>query len=207
MKKQLILASGSPRRKELLQQVGIEFTQLTTDINEDVLAHESAETYVERLAQQKALAGFNSLPLSQQANSVVLAADTTVVCDEDILTKPESAVESQQMLQRLSGRKHKVMTAIAVRSQDTSSYKVVTTEVEFRTLTQAEICAYWQTGEPQDKAGGYGIQGYAAVFVQGIQGSYSNVVGLPLCETTQLLKQFNISLWQDAASASAESSI
>jgi septum formation protein len=207
MKKQLVLASSSPRRKELLQQVGVEFTQLSVDINEDVLAGETAESYVERLAQEKAQAGFNRLTLDQQQGSVVLAADTTVVCDGVILTKPESAEDSQQMLQRLSGRKHEVMTAIALRSQDNSSHQVVTTEVEFRTLTQAEICAYWQTGEPQDKAGSYGIQGLAAVFVQAIQGSYSNVVGLPLCETTQLLQQFNITLWQDAATVSAESSI
>ncbi len=207
MNKKLVLASTSPRRKELLQQVGIEFTQLKIDINEDVLTNENAEAYVERLAQQKAQAGFEQLASTEQTNSVVLAADTTVVCDGIILAKPESAAESRAILQRLSGRKHKVMTGIALQSSDKCSHKVVTTEVEFRQLSEAEIIAYWQTGEPQDKAGSYGIQGIAAVFVKAIQGSYSNVVGLPLCETTELLKQFNISLWQGTSNVSAESLI
>lgn len=207
MKKALVLASTSPRRKELLQQVGIEFSQLKIDINEDVLANEKAQDYVERLAQQKAQAGFKQLSVTEQENSVVLAADTTVVCDGVILSKPDSAADSKTILQRLSGRKHQVMTGIALQSMDRSCHQVVTTEVEFRQLTEAEIIAYWQTGEPQDKAGSYGIQGLAAVFVKGIQGSYSNVVGLPLCETTELLKQFEISLWQGTSNVSTESLI
>ena len=193
----LVLGSTSPRRKELLQQIGVPFSQQKIDINEDVLANESPDNYVLRLAQEKAAAGFQQLSLQQQAQSVVLAADTTVVCDEHILAKPESFSHSKEILERLSGREHKVLTAIAIKSMETIQQQVVTTSVKFRKLTSIEIEAYWHTGEPKDKAGSYGIQGLAAVFVESIQGSYSNVVGLPLCETAELLKQFDIPLWQD----------
>lgn len=193
----LILASTSPRRKELLQQIGVEFSQLKIAINEEVLPNEDPEQYVLRLAKEKATAGFQQLSKEQQKVSVVLAADTTVVCEGQILAKPESLEHSKVILSHLSGRKHKVMTAIALQSKDTFQRQVVTTQVTFRKLTPAEIEAYWYTGEPQDKAGSYGIQGLAAIFVEGIHGSYSNVVGLPLCETAELLKQFEIPLWQD----------
>lgn len=193
----LILASTSPRRKELLQQIGALFTQQSVDINEDVMATENPEQYVLRLAQEKAAAGFEQLSQQQQLDSVILAADTTVVCDGQILAKPESISHSKEILGQLSGREHRVMTAIAVCSRDTSEQQVVTTKVRFRKLSHDEIEAYWQTGEPQDKAGSYGIQGLAAIFVESIEGSYSNVVGLPLCETAELLKHFDIPLWQD----------
>lgn len=193
----LILASTSPRRKELLQQIGVEFSQLKIEINEDVLLNENPDQYVLRLAKEKASAGFQKLSKDKQDISVVLAADTTVVCDGQILAKPESLEHSRAILSHLSGREHKVMTAIALQSKDKFQRQVVTTQVTFRKLTPAEIEAYWYTGEPQDKAGSYGIQGLAAIFVEGIHGSYSNVVGLPLCETAELLKQFEIPLWQD----------
>lgn len=203
MSKQLVLASTSPRRKELLQQIGIEFTQLAININEDVRFDEKSADYVLRLAKEKSIAGFNALSKQQQVNSLVLAADTTVVCDELILAKPESLADCQKILGQLSGREHCVTTAIGLCGTDISIQKVVTTQVKFRELSETEIEIYWHTGEPQDKAGSYGIQGFAAVFVESIMGSYSNVVGLPLCETAALLNQFNIPLWQDRASAGA----
>lgn len=203
MNKQLVLASTSPRRKELLQQIGIEFAQLSIDINEDVRSDESPTEYVLRLAKEKSITGFNALSQLQQANSLVLAADTTVVCDDIILAKPESLADCQRILGLLSGREHCVKTAIGLCGTDINIQKVVTTRVLFRELTTSEIEAYWKTGEPKDKAGSYGIQGFAAVFVESIIGSYSNVVGLPLTETAKLLNQFNIPLWQDTSNASA----
>jgi septum formation protein len=196
MTPQLVLASTSPRRKELLQQIGVSFTQLSIDINEDVEPSESAEQYVLRLAKEKAAAGFELLSAIEKTNCVVLAADTTVVCDGHILAKPESLSHSKKILSQLSGTEHVVMSAIGMHSQDKKAQKVVTTRVKFRSITEAEIEVYWQSGEPQDKAGSYGIQGLGAVFVESITGSYSNVVGLPLCETAQLLNQFNIAFWQ-----------
>ena len=193
----LILASISPRRKELLQQIGVEFAQLNININEDVGIDEKPEDYVLRLAKEKAAAGFAQLNSLQQSKSVVLAADTTVVARGKILAKPDSLQHSKAILTALSGKEHTVMTAIGVHSADVTKQQVVTTQVTFRTLSDGEIDAYWATGEPQDKAGSYGIQGLAAIFVKSIHGSYSNVVGLPLCETAELLKQFEIPLWQD----------
>jgi septum formation protein len=196
MSQSLVLASTSPRRKELLQQIGVVFTQRSIDINEDVVMGESAEQYVLRLAKEKAMAGFELLSAAEKTQSVVLAADTTVVCDGQILAKPESLSHSKEILTQLSGREHVVMSAIGLHSQDKTLQKVVTTKVRFRSISDAEIEAYWHSGEPQDKAGSYGIQGLGAVFVESITGSYSNVVGLPLCETAQLLNQFNIAFWQ-----------
>jgi septum formation protein len=193
----LVLASTSPRRKELLHQIGVVFSQLKIDINEDILADESPKDYVLRLSEEKAAAGFRQLTLQEQQESVVLSADTTVVCDGHIFTKPESLSHSKIMLGQLSGREHQVLTSIALQSKDTIHKQVVITHVTFRQIAESEIEAYWETGEPQDKAGSYGIQGLASIFVESIRGSYSNVVGLPLCETAELLKQLNIPLWQD----------
>jgi septum formation protein len=193
----LILASTSPRRKELLQQIGIEFKQMNIDINEDVSLSENPSDYVLRMAEEKASAGFKQLTSFEQQKMIVLAADTTVVCDGEVLAKPQSFIHSKAILNQLSGRQHTVMTAIACQSLDRNYQQLVTTEVTFRKLTDSEIEAYWQTGEPQDKAGSYGIQGLAAVFVEKIHGSYSNVVGLPLCETAELLEKFEIPLWQN----------
>ena len=192
----LVLASTSPRRKELLQQIGVKFTQLSIDINEDVAEAESAKQYVLRLAKEKAAAGFELLSAAEQSTRIVLAADTTVVCEGNILAKPETLEHSKEILRQLSGREHLVMSAIGIHSQDRALQKIVTTKVKFRKISDAEIEAYWQSGEPQDKAGSYGIQGLGAVFVESITGSYSNVVGLPLCETAQIRNQFNIAFWQ-----------
>lgn len=192
----LVLASTSPRRKELLQQIGVKFTQLSIDINEDVAEAESAEHYVLRLAKEKSAAGFELLSAAEKTTRIVLAADTTVVCEGNILAKPETLEHSKEILRQLSGREHLVMSAIGIHSQDRALQEVVTTKVKFRKISDAEIEAYWQSGEPQDKAGSYGIQGLGAVFVESITGSYSSVVGLPLCETAQLLNQFNIAFWQ-----------
>jgi len=196
MSQSLVLASTSPRRKELLQQIGVAFTQLSIDINEDVVLAEEPEQYVLRLAKEKAAAGFGLLSTTEKLTKVILAADTTVVCDGQILAKPESLSHSKEILTKLSGREHIVMSAVGLHSQDKILQKVVTTKVRFRNISDAEIDAYWHSGEPQDKAGSYGIQGLGAVFVESITGSYSNVVGLPLCETAQLLNQFNIAFWQ-----------
>lgn len=196
MTSSLVLASTSPRRKELLQQIGVKFTQLSIDINEDVAEAESAEHYVLRLAKEKSAAGFELLSAAEKATRIVLAADTTVVCEGNILAKPETLEHSKEILRQLSGREHLVMSAIGIHSLDRALQEVVTTKVKFRKISDAEIEAYWQSGEPQDKAGSYGIQGLGAVFVESITGSYSNVVGLPLCETAQLLNQFNIAFWQ-----------
>lgn len=201
----LVLASTSPRRKELLQQIGVEFTQMSVDIDESIQKGESAEEYVLRLAAEKSLSGFQALKPEYQERCVVLSADTTVVCGGKILVKPESLESCKETLLQLSNQEHTVLTAIGLHSQNKSTQQLVSTRVRFRSLSIAEIEAYWKTGEPQDKAGSYGIQGLAAVFVESIHGSYSNVVGLPLCETAQLLSQFNIPHWQDTSNAGAES--
>jgi len=158
-----------------------------------------------RLAKEKAAAGFECLSTAERANHVVLAADTTVVCNGKILAKPESLNHSKEILNQLSGQEHLVMSAIGLHSRDKTQQEIVITKVKFRVISDAEIEAYWLTGEPQDKAGSYGIQGLGAVFVESIEGSYSNVVGLPLCETAQRLNQFNIASWQETSTANAES--
>ncbi|UTW03843.1 septum formation inhibitor Maf [Amphritea atlantica] len=189
---ELVLASASPRRLELLQQIGVTCSVRPVDIPEVVQPGESPQAFVERLAREKACAG-----LTVAAEGVVvLGADTVVVSNEQILGKPANRDEALAMLQQLSGSKHRVMTAVAVTNRERILTQVVTTEVQFRTLSQAECECYWDTGEPCDKAGAYGIQGLGAVFVASINGSYSAVVGLPLAETAALLDRFGIPVWQ-----------
>ncbi|WJN58790.1 nucleoside triphosphate pyrophosphatase [Pseudomonas sp. SO81] len=190
----LHLASGSPRRRELLAQIGVSFVTLSASIDETALPDEPAERYVERLAREKAQAGLAALAAA--ADCVVLGADTSVVLDGRILGKPESRAEALATLAALSGREHQVLTAVALASAGRIESRVVTSRVRFRPLRAGEAEAYWDTGEPCDKAGSYGIQGLAAVFVSQIEGSYSAVVGLPLCETAQLLEEFGIPCWQ-----------
>jgi septum formation protein len=190
----LHLASGSPRRRELLAQIGVPFVTLSAAVDETALPNESAERYVERLAREKALAGLAAL--EQPKAAVVLGADTSVVLDGRILGKPENRAEALATLAALSGREHQVLTAVALASGERIESRVVTSRVRFRPLRAGEAEAYWDTGEPRDKAGSYGIQGLAAVFVSQIEGSYSAVVGLPLCETAQLLEEFGIPCWQ-----------
>jgi septum formation protein len=183
----LILASQSPRRKQLLTQLGYQFSVQASNIDESVKEAETAHDYVLRLAKQKAQHVLASLPATEQKNSFALGSDTSVVLNGQILGKPESEDDCIQTLSLLSNNQHQVLTAIALASKEGIAGEVIKTDVVFKTLTTAEIKAYWLTGEPQDKAGSYGIQGIAGQFVKMINGSYSAVVGLPLYETAKLL--------------------
>lgn len=188
----IILASASPRRAELLSQIGVPFTVAPVDIDESLRPDELPAHYVERLAREKAAAG---LDRAASGDSLVLGSDTTVVCDDRILAKPADGREAAAMLAALSGRSHRVMTAVALAGEHGCYARLVTTEVRFRTLRPEEINAYCATGEPMDKAGGYGIQGRGGLFVEGLWGSYSAVVGLPLEETGQLLAEAGQPVW------------
>ncbi|RTZ14324.1 septum formation inhibitor Maf [Vibrio aquaticus] len=185
MTKPLILASGSPRRKELLTQLGYTFTVLKTDVEESQNSAENAFEYVSRLSLDKAMAVVEVEP-----TSVVIGSDTIVVCDDNVLEKPDDLAHAKQMLLMLSGRAHQVMTAVTIATKEIQETVVVSTDVWFKTLSEQEIEQYWQTGEPCDKAGSYGIQGIGGRFVTRIEGSYYAVVGLPLFETDQLLHKF-----------------
>jgi len=195
--KQLILASQSPRRKSLLAQLGYQFTTQAADIDESLQCNESAKNYVLRLAQKKAEVIFATLSAQQQAQSIVLGSDTSVVIEGEILGKPLDEADCIATLQRLENKQHQVLTSIAVVSQgevnkNETLSKLVATQVQFKALTIDEIKRYWQTGEPCDKAGSYAIQGIGGQFVMTIKGSYSAVVGLPLYETAQLLAQVGL---------------
>ncbi|MFT4994673.1 MAG: septum formation protein [Paraglaciecola sp.] len=187
MRTMLILASQSPRRAELLKQIGISFKQMNVDVDESVLNNEVPEVYVRRLAQQKSLAGWNDS--AQQWP--VLGADTVVVINEQILGKPVDQADASRMLNLLSGKVHSVLTSVAITYPCDSGHKqkslVVESRVTFGPLSQAKIDTYWQSGEPRDKAGSFAIQGLGGQFVKHINGSYSAIVGLPLYETRQLL--------------------
>ncbi len=188
MKQLLILASQSPRRRQLLAQLGYSFSCQPADIDETVIVGELPEQYVRRLALQKA----QCIADRQQSNSTVIGSDTSVVIAQQILGKPKDFADAQRLLQLLSGKVHQVLTAVAVVKAEISKTVLVTTNVEFKTLSTDEIQQYWLTGEPKDKAGGYGIQGTGGQFVKQISGSYSAVVGLPLYETAQLLTEFGL---------------
>ncbi len=191
--KTLHLASASPRRRELLLQIGVPHQRVAAPIDESVLPGETPAAYVERLARAKAAAGLAALGA---ADACVLGADTAVVLDGRILGKPADRADGLAMLAALSGREHEVLTAVAVADASRCLARVVRSRVHFRTLAEAEREAYWASGEPQDKAGGYAIQGLAAIFVDRLEGSYSAVVGLPLAETAELLAGFGIACWQ-----------
>ncbi len=180
----LYLASSSPRRQQLLAQLGVAFEILTPDIDETPMAGESPLALVERLARQKAEAGL----AMAKAPRPVLGSDTIVVLDGRILGKPRDRADALATLASLSGRRHQVMTAIALATASGTRSQVITTEVAFCELTTAQIEAYWDSGEPADKAGSYGIQGLGGNFVRAIYGSYSAVVGLPLVETRELIQ-------------------
>lgn len=187
---QFYLASQSPRRRELLSQLGLAFIVQVADIDESVLAGECATDCVLRLAQTKAQAVWNS---AERSHSIpVLAADTLVVLDNAILGKPRDTDDARAMLRQLSGRQHQVMTAVAICHEGRQESLVQTSLVSFAKLSSLQIQNYVATGEPADKAGAYGIQGRAAAFVSDLRGSYSGVVGLPLYETSCLLRQFGI---------------
>lgn len=190
----LYLASTSPRRRELLQQIGLTFEVLKVSVDESPLEDETPAEYVARLAVAKARAAMELV----SSGDIVLGADTTVVCDGRIIGKPESLEEAVAIWQSLSRRSHQVLTGVALARGELVTHRVVTTEVHFKELLPAEMEAYWHTGEPRDKAGGYGIQGRGAVWVDRISGSYSNVVGLPLAETAEMLDGFGYSVWSQA---------
>ena len=186
----VILASQSPRRLELLQQIGIQPEVCPAHIDETPLSDETPEDYVNRLARNKAEA-----VAEKRSDSLVIGSDTSVVIDNKILGKPESRDHFFSMFKRLSGAKHQVMTAVAITDGQLTRSEVVITQVSFYPISEGEIERYWLSGEPQDKAGGYGIQGLGALFVKEIQGSYSAVVGLPIAETGKILEKFGFSTW------------
>jgi septum formation protein len=181
------LASGSPRRRDLLQQIGVQFRVVQTAVDEAVQSDETPPAYVSRLAAAKADAGWDRSRDGHQAP--VLAADTAVVLQGRILGKPTGRQDAEAMLRQLSGRTHEVLTAVALRTANGIQSRISRSEVTFRGITAAEVLAYWETGEPWDKAGAYAIQGRAAIFVADLRGSYSGVMGLPLFETAELLGQ------------------
>ncbi|VAX11887.1 Septum formation protein Maf [hydrothermal vent metagenome] len=185
----IYLASASPRRRELLDQIAVRYKVIRQDVAEEVQAGESPSAYVQRLALEKARAGWNSL--SPGNRKPVLGADTAVVMEGCILGKPRDRNEGLAMLRQLSGRCHEVYSAVAIVAQ-TEVVKVNISRVCFATLDSTLRAAYWDSGECSDKAGAYAIQGMAAAFIRRLEGSYSGVMGLPLFETAALLKQFEI---------------
>ncbi len=188
----LILASASPRRSDLLQQIGVRFVVAAEDIDERQRPAEPAADYVARLALEKAQAGWRrhtpTLP--------VLGADTIGLWNNKIFGKPADCDEAVAMLRSLSGATHQVLSAVAIVNEHQAEVAVSKTRVTFRTISEDDCLKYWQTGEPQGKAGAYAIQGFGATFVAHLEGSYSGVVGLPLLETQRLLEKFNVPIWQ-----------
>lgn len=196
---ELVLASASPRRHDLLKSMGVCFQVHSTDIDETRREGEAAEDFVTRLARDKAHAAQTALANAKLSTSelstsklstselAILAADTIVVQDQSVFGKPVDLKHAQQIWQSLSGAKHQVMTAVALLVHDKLSVKLGVTEVEFGRISAEQMRAYWESGEPQDKAGGYAIQGLASAWVKLLHGSYSNVVGLPLREVNELL--------------------
>lgn len=182
----IYLASKSPRRSALLDQINVPFIKIEGEIEEKRFPNELPEEYVLRLAIGKAKAGF----LNRNKEIPVLGADTVVVLGGSIFEKPLNQQHAAEMMRSLSGKTHKVYTAIALLNADKIKSKIVITEVTFKSLSEDEITQYWETEEPLGKAGGYGIQGQGAKFITHVNGSYTGVVGLPLFETSQLIKEF-----------------
>ncbi|MBA5607981.1 septum formation inhibitor Maf [Duganella sp. FT3S] len=200
--KKIYLASKSPRRRELLRQIGIDFELLLlrsdgprgADVTEEVLPGEAPAVYVARVAREKAAFAYSLLHRRHLTPRAVLSADTTVTIDGEILGKPANPNEAKAMLRRLSGRTHQVLTSVAVHHADFTGQVTQVSDVRFCPLSEAAIDAYCATQEPYDKAGGYGIQGLAAQFIEHIEGSHSGIMGLPLFETAQLLRQAGLPL-------------
>ena len=189
---ELILASASPRRAEILQQIGVDFQIAPADIDETPMLQESPVAYVQRMAQEKMQHVIDTVAGSSTA---VLGADTSVVLGSKIYGKPKNQQEAMAMLAALSGKTHQVLTAVAMGNKQRCVLKLSATDVMFRELDPKECLDYWNTGEPLDKAGSYAIQGLGAVFVEKISGSFSGVVGLPIEQTAQLLRTFNVPIW------------
>ena len=192
----IYLASQSPRRAELLHQIGVPFEQLVSEIDETPYPGEQPSDYVLRMAREKSRAGWQKMFALGLQVRPLLASDTTVVYQNAILGKPVDQEDARRMLSLLSGNTHQVMTAVAVTDGQQCRTELSVTDVVFRELSDQLIKDYIASGEPADKAGAYGIQGYGAVLVAGITGSYSGVVGLPLMETAQLLADFGFPCWQ-----------
>ena len=189
---QLYLASQSPRRRELLRQIGVRFRVLVPHVDEAPLPRESPESYVARVARAKAEVAWARLSARRMQPHPVLAADTAVILGRHILGKPASNAAAEDMLRALSGRSHQVLTTIAIAHENRMKLATSVSKVKFRRLSELEITRYVTSGEPQDKAGSYAIQGLAASFIARLEGSYSGVMGLPLYETARLLKFFGI---------------
>jgi len=197
----IYLASQSPRRAELLRQIGVSFQCVEQNTPELHQKHETSQEFVLRLAKDKALDGLKNIQIQKLPAAPVLASDTIVVVDDMILGKPENQQHALKMLTALSNRVHRVMTAVAMVDANLILKTVISTsEVEFAAISPKQALAYWQTGEPQDKAGSYAIQGLGAIFVKSLNGSYSGVMGLPIFETTQLLKEFSIDILSEKLS-------
>ena len=198
----IYLASKSPRRRELLRQIGVDFELMllrsdparAVDVSEDVLADEDVHHYVARVAKEKGAFAFNLLLQRRQPLRPVLTADTTVTIDGEILGKPADNREAIAMLERLSGRTHQVLTSVAVHAERVAEQVTQVSNVRFAKLTAEQIRAYCATPEPYDKAGGYGIQGPAALFIEHIEGSHSGIMGLPLFETASLLRKAGLTV-------------
>ena len=184
----IVLASQSPRRRELLGKMGLEFTTKAPEIDETALSGLPARQLVEALSREKALWAARQ----EDPEAIVIGSDTVVVRDGEILGKPASPAQAEEMLASLSGRSHEVCTGVTVCQGDRVVSQVEVTQVTFRTLTPQEIARYVRTGEPMDKAGAYGIQGLGALLVEGIQGDYSAVVGLPVCRLGRILLDFGV---------------
>jgi septum formation protein len=191
----IYLASQSPRRAELLRQIGVEYEVYASAIDETMLATESPEEYVSRMAETKARVASAAIAKTR-ACGAVLAADTTIVLDGEIIGKPSDQDDCCRILRRLSGRQHQVLTAVALASGDRLESRLTRNQVNFRVLKAREIAAYCASPEPLDKAGAYAIQGKAAVFVERLEGSYSAVMGLPLYETAELLRRADIEIFE-----------
>jgi len=192
MKPVLCLASASPRRQELLRQIGVPHVVSAPNIDEHVRDREPPDAYVLRMAREKAAAVWAST--AARRDLPVLGADTAVVLDNQVLGKPADALAGFAMLRLLSGGTHRVLTGVALRTNDAELARLSSSEVTFRAVTDAEARSYWESGEPRDKAGGYAIQGRGAIFVEKLQGSYSGVMGLPLYEVAGLLREAGVPL-------------
>ncbi len=184
---QIVLASASPRRSELLEQIGVRFLVQTADVDETPLPDETPAALVKRLAIMKAEAVLKRRVDAGEHALPVLGADTLGILKGELLVKPRDFADARQMLRKMSGQQHEILTAVALATESGTQFVINRNLVRFRSVSDAEILAYWASGEPQDKAGAYAIQGLGAVFIERLEGSYSGVMGLPLFETAQLL--------------------
>jgi septum formation protein len=187
----IYLASLSPRRRELLTQIQLDYQQIAVTVDETRHSQESPSDYVNRLALAKARAGRSMVPITEP----VLGADTIVVCGEQLFGKPSNEDDARQMLRQLSGRSHQVMTAVALLTETQEKQRLNVSKVYFRPLSQTDIETYIATGESLDKAGSYAIQGRASIFIERLEGSYSGVMGLPLYETATLLAEIGLNIF------------